>query len=111
MNSDELQRWIGSEDPFARWAELCDDTLPWLILTRAEKGAIACRGRETIERGTREVAPIDRTGGGDAFNAGFLSKTVLGADISRALDTGLALAGKVIQFRGTRCDNLDLSSL
>jgi sugar/nucleoside kinase (ribokinase family) len=48
------------------------------------------------------VEIIDGTGGGDAFNAGYLLAWSKGEDQETCLHQGLRLAAQVLQVRGTR---------
>ncbi|UCF89660.1 MAG: hypothetical protein JSV70_05685 [bacterium] len=48
--------------------------------------------------------PVDRTGGGDAFAAGFLSGLVMGLDVRECGRRGNELAGRVIMEVGARPD-------
>jgi sugar/nucleoside kinase (ribokinase family) len=43
------------------------------VITLGARGAVACRGSETIQAGTYSVQSIDESGAGDAFAAGFIT--------------------------------------
>lgn len=54
-----------------------------------------------IQRAPQKVVtPLDTTGAGDAFNAGFLAGIIRGNNLSDCLDLGNDLAGRVIQVQG-----------
>ncbi len=46
------------------------------------------------------IAPVDTTGAGDSFNAGYVAARLTGADPAAAVLAGHRLAGQVIQHRG-----------
>lgn len=48
----------------------------------------------------RRIDPVDTTGAGDAFNAGYLAARVRGKDALESAETGNALAGVVVQHPG-----------
>ncbi|MEM8981789.1 MAG: sugar kinase [Pseudomonadota bacterium] len=54
------------------------------------------------------VQPIDTTGAGDSFNAGFLAALLDGQAAERAAMAGNRLAGRVIQYRGALISLADM---
>lgn len=55
---------------------------------------------EGAVRPPASVKPVDTTGAGDSFNAGFLAALLRGQPPERAASSGNAIAGKVIQHEG-----------
>ncbi len=101
-NMDELARATSSDDPaaFVASAHAGDDTA--FFITEGARGArIVCRGHVTQVPAV-PVEPVDRTGGGDAFDAGVLASCLRGENHAACAARGLALAAFVIRNRGAR---------
>lgn len=79
----------------AHWQALgCAETVVKL-------GPVGCRLADgTISKPAAVLAPVDTSGAGDAFNAGYLGARVNGASEAEAADAGHALAGWTIMRRG-----------
>ncbi|MEL7728082.1 carbohydrate kinase family protein [Citromicrobium bathyomarinum] len=102
-NEDELQRALGTDDVIECVQGLMDRSDATLVVTRGASGACVIGGKHApIHIPTAAVRPIDRTGGGDAFNAGFLSALARNAQVEEAAAKGLELAAKVILHNGAR---------
>jgi sugar/nucleoside kinase (ribokinase family) len=108
MNSDEICQVFkheaasaGSELSSELSSELAHRTGGNIIVTMGPEGAIwtTPSGQSTRER-TTPVEPVDRTGGGDAFNAGVVAAIVQWYDESRALRMGLDNALEAIMRKG-----------
>ncbi|WP_424362929.1 carbohydrate kinase family protein [Methylocystis parvus] len=101
-NRDELARAIGSENPMGFLLEHhgCDPAV-WYVTHGAEGAKVLSGGRvETVP--TVPVEPVDRIGGGDAFNAGVIAALLKGADAATAARNGLRLAALAITRLGAR---------
>lgn len=61
-----------------------------VVIKRGAQGTICRTGDETIRTKTYQVEPVDTTGAGDSFNAGFLHEWLQGSDIRQCLQTGSA---------------------
>ncbi|HET7315969.1 MAG TPA: adenosine kinase [Sphingomicrobium sp.] len=87
------------------------DKVPTLVVTRSEKGAIACAAGERAEVPSEPVERlVDTTGAGDLFAAGFLAGQARGKSLEDSLRLGAIAASEVIQHYGARPE-LDLSAL
>ncbi|WP_045225003.1 carbohydrate kinase family protein [Methyloterricola oryzae] len=102
MNHSSLKRWTGSDDPEATRGLLAAGT--HLAVTCGAEGAwvLGADGAEFHPAFPVEV--IDRTGGGDAFAAGFLHGLAGGFPVTECLRDGLWLASRVIALPGSRPD-------
>ena len=115
----ELDYVIGNEQ---EWLSLYQtDDLGFALETAAsESGLIACtrsghdvvivRGEEEAVIPGRPVTPVDATGAGDQFAAGFLFGLATGADLAVAGRMGCVAAAEVIGHVGPR-PQADLSEL
>lgn len=98
MNSDEAKRLSGSEGDIDEFcAELAAILETTLVVTKGGLGAAAysCEGKtEVVGRNSSLVR--DRTGAGDAFVAGFLSRWSRTPNQRLCLSAGLDLAKSVV---------------
>lgn len=104
MNSDELRRIArphGRSD-VRRARGLVGDHGCWIVVTRGPKGATAVSRHDAVHVATTPVEPVDRTGAGDAFDAGFLDAWTKDRDVETAMVAGLRLAAKVLGQLGAR---------
>jgi sugar/nucleoside kinase (ribokinase family) len=72
-NHDEGRVLTGSENPLEQ-AEIFAAMNPacTIVITMGRAGAIARRGKQTLRADAYKVPSIDESGGGDAFDAGFI---------------------------------------
>ena len=101
-NHIELAALTGLDDFKAGIAAL-KDTVPFLIVTRGELGAVAVRGDAYHEVPAEPVAKVvDTTGAGDLFAAGFLHALVNGRTLDDCLTLGAVCAAEIISHYGAR---------
>jgi len=62
--------------------------VPCAVVKLGAKGAIAIRGSEVVTEQGFRIEPLDTTGAGDSFDAGFISSYLRGASLSNCLRTG-----------------------
>ena len=99
-NSDELARRLETNDPvgFVREKHKADPAT-WFV-TQGRKGATIISGGTIESVAAVPIEPVDRTGGGDAFNAGVIAALLSGADPKSAAMTGLQLAAQALRLLG-----------
>lgn len=101
LNSDELRQITGIEDSGeaigALDAAVAAVTLP-------SGGCIVSEGIRVLTVTAPELEPVDRTGGGDAFAAGFLAGIHAGMGAAQSAGVGNRLAAAVIMEMGARPD-------
>lgn len=73
------------------------------VITKGKDGAtVYTEGEEPIHVDVSPVTPVDPTGVGDAFRAGFLTGLASGLDHRRCAELGSVLASYVIETVGTQ---------
>ena len=84
--ADEAARLLAESGADGR-----SDGGPIVVVKRGPAGAVACRAGETLVRvPAMPVIPIDTTGAGDSFNAGFLCAWLDGGSLAESLELGAA---------------------
>jgi sugar/nucleoside kinase (ribokinase family) len=87
-NAQEAQRLAGEDDVEAAARRLAAAG-PLVVVKLGAEGALAA-GAETARVHAPRVAPVDATGAGDSFDAGFLAARLAGEDLAGALALGCA---------------------
>ncbi|RYH08753.1 adenosine kinase [Tropicimonas sp. IMCC6043] len=75
---------------------------PMVICTRSGDDVVLIRGNERIEVPVHRVTPVDATGAGDQFAAGFLYGVSTGRDLATCGRMGVICATEVIGHLGPR---------
>ncbi len=89
-----------TEDALARLAEIC----PLVACTRSGDGVTIVAGGQRTDVGVQRIVPVDATGAGDGFAAGFLYGLAQGRDMETCGRMGCAVAGEVIRHVGPRAE-------
>lgn len=98
------QEWLSlyqTEDLEAALAQARAEC-PLVVCTRSGNDVVLIRGEERVEVPVHRVVPVDATGAGDQFAAGFLYGLVTGHDLYRAGRMGCIAAAEVIGHFGAR---------
>lgn len=82
-----------------------------VAVTQGAKGALVVTAEETLEVPAYAIEPVDTTGCGDAFSAGFLRGRSLGLDLRASAELGCAAAAQVAQGVGTDAGDYDLAAV
>jgi sugar/nucleoside kinase (ribokinase family) len=99
-NEDEAKSFTGL-DPMNALHEL-SKMVEIAVVKTGSKGSLIKHKTEIAEIGTINVNPVDTTGAGDLYAAGFLYGHVNGFPLRRCGELGALLAGNVIQFMGAK---------
>ena len=86
------------EEALERTAALC----PLVVCTRSGDGVTVLAGAEPIDLAVERVVPVDATGAGDQFAAGFLYGLATGRDLETCARIGTICAREVIGHIGPR---------
>jgi ribokinase len=108
-NAEEAAVLAGESDP-ERAALALAHRVPEVVVTLGAGGALWTDGRVVArvaaaapaKGGGEGGGPLDTTGAGDAFAAGFLAARLAGAAPEAALDAGSRLAGRAVRTPGAR---------
>jgi sugar/nucleoside kinase (ribokinase family) len=92
FETDDLERAI------ARTAEIC----PIVVCTRSGDGVTLLRDGQRVDVPVERVTPVDATGAGDQFAAGFLFGMSTGKDLETCGRMGNLCAAEVISHIGPR---------
>ncbi len=88
-NEEEAAVLAGSSDPETQCTRLAKH-YPLVVIKRGAAGAEAIEGERRWRIKAAGTGPVDTTGAGDAFVAGFLAARLYGADIQSALERAAA---------------------
>jgi sugar/nucleoside kinase (ribokinase family) len=100
-NIDEAAVLTGLTDPVAA-ARVLAATCAEVVVTAGARAAVWCGAGEPVVVPPPEVEPVDTTGAGDAFKAGYLAARLGGAEPADALAAGHQLAARAIGLVGGR---------
>ena len=87
-----------TEEALQKTAAIC----PLVVCTRSGDGVTLIRGDERVDVPVKKVVPVDATGAGDQFAAGFLYGLCTGRDLETCGRMGNICAGEVIAHVGPR---------
>ena len=101
-NEDEARILTGSADPREQVRMLLERRANTVVITRGKKGVIVGKERTYWEAGILDnFEPVDPSGCGDAFAAGFVTGIVSGLDIPSCIRYGSVLGASAVRALGT----------
>ena len=86
------------ETALAKTAEIC----PMVVCTKSSDGVTILSDGERVDVGVEPVSPVDATGAGDQFAAGYLYGVATGREIATCAQMGNLCAAEVISHVGPR---------
>ncbi len=100
-NAREVRRLTGEMDLFAGM-RILEKLVPLLVVKDGENGAFGVQNGEVIHMPGLKLSPLDTTGAGDCFNAGFIKAWLQGCTLTDCLKWGNVVGGlSTLGFGGT----------
>ena len=90
----------GQDEPLAAARQLASRGSGTVAIKLGADGALACRGEQVEQVGALAQAPVDSTGAGDNFNAGFLAGTLRGCSLRESVALAAACGSLSTQGHG-----------
>lgn len=87
---ERIARALGRDGSVVDAARAVQSCGPTVVVKLGADGAIAVSADDVLQVAARAVTPVDTTGAGDNFDAGFLSAVIAGRPVADALARGVA---------------------
>jgi sugar/nucleoside kinase (ribokinase family) len=100
LNADEGRAITGREDPVEQADLLHRAGARTVVVTCGGDGAVLVSAKERLKAGAFPTEFVDGTGGGDAFDAGYICGLLEGGDARRCLELGSALGASCVRKSG-----------
>ncbi len=100
-NSDEALLILGEPDPVRQAERFHELGARRVVVTRGEHGVVAVSSKLRARLGTFPVEFVDATGGGDAFDAGYIAGLLDGRDELGCLTLASAVGASCVRAVGT----------
>lgn len=109
---DDESAHFGDSSPEDTLHRYLDHGATEVVVKNAGSTILAASGADLFRHDPASVTPIDSTGAGDSFNAGYLAARLQGQGVDQALRLGADLAARVIRHPGALMpvDQLTVSS-
>lgn len=99
-NHDEGTLMTGKSDPLAQAEVFRTLGAAHVVITCGKEGSLLVSAEKRLRAGSFDVPFVDGTGGGDAFDAGYIWGLLSGATAERCLELGSALGASCVQRSG-----------
>ena len=100
-NEDEARLLTGRTDPLAQALNFRDAGVRTAVITMGGNGSVLVGPGVRLRAGTFPVKYVDGSGGGDAFDAGFICGLLRGLDPRGCLELASALGASCVRAVGT----------
>jgi len=99
-NDDEAALILGETDPVAQADAFHGMGAKRVVITRGEHGAVSVSDGLRVKLGTYPIAFVDGTGGGDAFDSGYIAGLIDGLDEIGCLRLASAVGASCVRRTG-----------
>jgi sugar/nucleoside kinase (ribokinase family) len=100
-NTDEAALILGEDDPVRQALAFRDMGAKRVVITRGEHGVISVSDEDRLELGAYPIDHVDGSGGGDAFNAGYIMGLLDGRSELDCLKLASAVGASCVRAIGT----------
>jgi sugar/nucleoside kinase (ribokinase family) len=100
-NTDEAELILGETDPVRQALIFHDLGARRVVITRGELGVISISDGLRVKLGTYPISFVDGSGGGDAFNAGYIVGLLEGRTELECLQLASAVGASCVRSVGT----------
>jgi sugar/nucleoside kinase (ribokinase family) len=100
-NADEAALILGESDPIRQAEAFRRLGAHRVVITQGERGAISVSDNLRVRLGTYPMPYVDGSGGGDAFDAGYIAGVLDGRDELGCLKLATALGASCVRALGT----------
>ena len=99
-NDDEARLITGASDPLQQAHTFIEAGVGTAVVTLGSRGAVAMTRELTLRAGVFRVEVVDPSGGGDAFDAGFIVGLLEGWDLRQTLEFASAIGASACTALG-----------
>jgi sugar/nucleoside kinase (ribokinase family) len=100
-NADEAELILGESDPVRQARIFHDMGARRVLITRGERGVVSVSDALQVQLGAYPVAFVDGSGGGDAFNAGYIAALLENRSEIDCLKLASAVGASCVRAVGT----------
>jgi sugar/nucleoside kinase (ribokinase family) len=103
LPNEEEALFLTNQSEIERAIEELQTYCPVVVIKLGDRGAIAMKtGSEIITSTVNKIDPVDTTGAGDAFAAGFIPQWIASKDLADSMKAGNELARQCVAIIGAR---------
>ncbi len=100
-NNDEAALILGEADPVRQARAFHEMGAKRVVITQGERGVVSISNENQVKMGSYPVTFMDGTGGGDAFNAGYIVGLLEGRSELDCLKLASAVGASCVRAVGT----------